>query len=178
MIAAVKSTDCGRKWSQPVFVGTINDPQAPGVAFRTPAFAFVSVDDTNPNTVYVAYQSLSGDYDVYVQRSTDGGVTWGAPAQVNEDPGGHHQIFPTIDVSNGALHVAWYDFRNSTGSNNDLLDVYYASNTTALHTRPSATMYASVMSRTMEIVSCLEEAPQRSTAITTNWMLTGMEQTM
>ena len=46
-------------------------PQAPGVAFRTPTFAFVAADDTNPNVVYVAYQHLVGDYDVYVQRSTE-----------------------------------------------------------------------------------------------------------
>lgn len=125
-IALVKSTDCGKKWSQPVIVGSIDDPQAPGVAFRTPTFAFVSVDDTNPNTVYVAYQNFVGsDYDIYVQRSTDGGGTWGTPVQVNTDPGAHHQIFPTIDVSHGALHVAWYDFRNSAAGANDLLDVYY-----------------------------------------------------
>lgn len=130
-IAVVKSTDCGRKWSQPVFVGTINDPQAPGIAFRTPAFAFVAVDDTDPNVVYVAYQSLSGDYDIYVQRSTDGAATWEAPVQVNEDPGEHQQIFPTIEVSHGALHVAWYDTRNSAASSNDMLDVYYASTNTA-----------------------------------------------
>jgi hypothetical protein len=129
-IAIVKSTDCGKKWSQPVFVGTINDPQAPGVAFRTPAFAFVAVDDSNPNIVYVAYQSLSGDYDIYVQRSTDGAATWGTPVQVNEDPGAKHQIFPTIEVSHGALHVAWYDFRNSVTAANEALDVYYASSNT------------------------------------------------
>jgi hypothetical protein len=129
-IAIVRSTDCGRKWGQPVQVGSINDPQAPGVAFRTPAFAFVAVDDKDPDVVYVAYQSLSGDYDIYVQRSTDGGATWGAPVQVNEDPGARHQIFPTIDVSNGALHVAWYDFRNSTTAANEALDVYYASSNT------------------------------------------------
>jgi hypothetical protein len=125
-INLVKSTDCGRKWSQPVVVGAVNDPQAPGVAFRTPTFAFVSVDDTDPELVYVAYQSLSGDYDVYVQRSTDGGGTWGGPVQVNTDPGARHQIFPTIDVSNHALHVAWYDFRNSVTPANEALDVYYA----------------------------------------------------
>ena len=130
-IAIVKSTDCGKKWSQPVFVGTINDPQAPGVAFRTPAFAFVAVDDTDPKVVYVAYQSLAGDYDIYVQRSTDAGVTWGTPVQVNEDPGARHQIFPTIEVSHGALHVAWYDFRNSVPPANDALDVYYASTNNA-----------------------------------------------
>jgi hypothetical protein len=136
-IAIVKSTDCGRKWSQPVFVGPINDPQAPGVAFRTPAFAFVAADDTDPNLVYVAYQSLAGDYDIYVQRSTDAGSTWGAPVQVNEDPGARHQIFPTIDVSNGALHVAWYDFRNSTTPGNEALDVFYSSTNTAGDTYPT-----------------------------------------
>jgi hypothetical protein len=125
-IAIVKSTNCGRRWSQPVIVGSINDPQAPGVAFRTPAFAFVAVDDLDPNTVYVAYQSLNGDYDIYVQRTTDGGATWGSPVQVHSDPGARHQIFPTIEVSNGALHVAWYDFRNSLTPGNENLDVYYA----------------------------------------------------
>jgi hypothetical protein len=136
-IAIVKSTDCGRKWSKPVFVGSINDPQAPGVAFRTPAFAFVAADDTDPNIVYVAYQSLDGDYDIYVQRSTDAGVNWESPVQVNEDPGARHQIFPTIDVSNGALHVAWYDFRNSTTAANEALDVFYASTNTAGDTYPT-----------------------------------------
>jgi len=136
-IAIVKSTDCGTSWSQPVFVGSINDPQAPGVAFRTPAFAFVAVDDLNPDIVYVAYQNLAGDYDIYTQRSTDGGATWEAPAQVNEDPGARHQIFPTIDVSHGALHVAWYDFRNSTTDSNEALDVYYACTNCAGNTYPA-----------------------------------------
>jgi hypothetical protein len=30
-----------------------------------------------------------------------------------------------MDVSNGVLHVAWYDFRNSTTAGNEALDVYY-----------------------------------------------------
>ena len=129
-INIVKSTDCGKKWSQPVIVGPVTSGQAPGVAFRTPTFAFVAADDTNPNVVYVAYQHFSGDYDVYVQRSTNGGETWGAAVQVNEDPGARHQIFPTIDVSNGDLHVAWNDFRNSVSATNEALDVYYASSNT------------------------------------------------
>jgi hypothetical protein len=131
-IGTVKSTDCGKHWSQPVTVGSISDPQAPGVAFRTPTFAFIATDSTDSNIVYVTYQNfVNGDYDIYVQRSTDGGVTWGSPVQVNEDPGSRHQIFPTIEVSNGALHVAWYDFRNSATPGNEALDVYYASTNTA-----------------------------------------------
>jgi len=50
--------------------------------------------------------------------------------QVNEDPGNRHQIFPTIEVSNGVLHTAWYDFRNRTTPGNEALDVYYASSYT------------------------------------------------
>ena len=118
-------------------MGTVNDPQAPGVAFRTPTFAFVAVDDSNPNVVYVAYQSLDGDYDIYVQRSTDGGTTWEDPEQVNDDPGARHQIFPTIEVSNGALHAAWYDFRSSVTPANEALDVYYACTNCAGFTYPT-----------------------------------------
>jgi len=124
-IQVVKSTDCGAHWTNPVSVATISAPQAPGVAFRTPTFAFIATDNVNPNIVYVAYQSFAGDYDIYAAQSTDGGATWGAPVQVNTDPGSRHQIWPTIEVSQGALHAAWYDFRNSVTPGNEALDVYY-----------------------------------------------------
>jgi len=125
-INLVKSTDCGRHWTQPVTVGTIESPQAPGVAFRTPTFAFLATDTTNSNLVYVVYQNfVAGDYDVYAQRSANGGGSWSAPVQVNDDPGARHQIFPPIEVSNHALHVAWYDFRHSVTPDNEALDVYY-----------------------------------------------------
>jgi hypothetical protein len=122
----VKSTDCGQHWTQPLIVNTINAPQAPGVAMRTPTFAFLATDTTDSNLVYAVYQSLNGDYDIYAQRSTNGGTSWSSPVQVNDDPGARHQIFPTIEVSNHTLHVAWYDFRNSVTPDNEALDVYYA----------------------------------------------------
>src|SRR5919108_477545 len=122
----VKSTDCGSHWTQPLALNTINAPQAPGVAMRTPTFAFLATDTTDSNLVYAAYQSLNGDYDIYAQRSTNGGGTWSSPVQVNDDPGARHQIFPTIEVSHGTLSVAWYDFRNSVTPDNEALDVYYS----------------------------------------------------
>jgi len=136
-IAVVKSIDCGRSFGQPVTVADIVAGQAPGVAFRTPTFAFVAADDTDPDIVYAAFQSLSGDYDVYVAKSMDGGATWGSPVQVNADPGARHQIFPTIDVSNGTLHVGWYDFRNSVTPDNEALDVYYACTNCDGHVYPA-----------------------------------------
>jgi hypothetical protein len=125
-INIVKSTDCGRHWTNPVVVSAITAVQAPGVAFRTPTFAFLATDTTNPLIVYAVYQSLSGDYDVYARRSTNGGASWSSAVRVNEEPNTRHQIFPTTEVSNGALHVAWYDFRNSVTATNEALDVYYA----------------------------------------------------
>lgn len=128
-VSLVRSKDCGKHWTNPVTVTSIVSGQAPGVAFRTPTFAFVAVDDTNPGVVYVVYQNFDvggSGYNIYAQRSTDGGLTWDTPHLVNDDGGSRHQIFPTVAVSNGALHVAWYDFRNSTTSTNEALDVYYA----------------------------------------------------
>jgi len=54
-----------------VTVGSVSEAQAPGVAFRTPTFAFVATDSSDPSIVYIAYQNfVGGDYDIYVQRST------------------------------------------------------------------------------------------------------------
>jgi Ca2+/Na+ antiporter len=98
----------------------------------------VTVDDTNPNVLYVAFMALAGspaNADILVARSSDGGFTWEAPVTVNDDATGKHQFWPAIDVSNGALHVAWYDFRNSPSpgdpaADNDNLHVFYASSNT------------------------------------------------
>ena len=128
-ISLVKSTDFGKHWSQPVLVGSVGIafPPPAGVAFRLPTFAFVATDDVDPNIVYVTYQSfVVGVGRIYVQRSTDAGATWGAPQQVSAGAAARHQVFPTIAVSNSALHVAWYDLRNSVTTQSEALDVYYA----------------------------------------------------
>ncbi len=133
-VRLVKSTDCGKHWSNPILVGTISGAPAVGVPFRTPTFAFAAVDDVDPNDVYVAYQDIDPvnlDMDIFVQRSTDGGFTWEAtPNRVNDDLTNKHQIFPTMEVSHGTIHLAWYDFRNSTDAadafTNDALDVFYS----------------------------------------------------
>lgn len=64
---AILATDCGVHWTSSVMLNnSLSSPQAPGVDFRTPTFAFVAVDDTNPNVAYVAYQNfVGGNYDIW-----------------------------------------------------------------------------------------------------------------
>lgn len=142
-LQVVRSTDCGRQFGRPVTAATFAPMprQAAGLAFRTPTESWIAADDTNSTTLYVAYMALSGtpaNADIFVNRSTDGGLTWGAAAKVNDDSTSKHQFWPAIDVSNGDLHVVWYDFRDSPtpgspSATNTKLNVYYASsNTTGL----------------------------------------------
>jgi hypothetical protein len=134
-VRAVRSDDCGRTFTKPVtvapfrriFFSTFFVP-------RVPQFPQVAVDDLNPDIVYVTFASRSGvpidDADILVARSADRGDTWGEPARVNDDSTGKTQFFPTIAVSKGAVHVAWYDLRESTLGQR-IMNVYYASSNTS-----------------------------------------------
>jgi hypothetical protein len=134
-----RSDDCGESFGQPVVAATYTrmPRQTPGLDFRTPVWSFIAVDDTDAAVVYVAFMAMPhetgepANADIFVARSTDWGVSWEEPVRVNDDATFKHQYFPTIDVSNGALHVGWYDFRDSSNpddpaATNDALNVYYA----------------------------------------------------
>lgn len=146
-VQVVRSDDCGKHFGKPVTAATFTPMprQAAGLAFRTPTESWIAVDDTNSNVVYVAFMALAGtpaNADVFVARSMNGGLTWDPRTKVNDDTTSKHQFWPTIAVSNGDLHVGWYDFRDSLtpGSppaTNDVLNVYYASSNTTGVTYPA-----------------------------------------
>jgi hypothetical protein len=139
-VQVVRSNDCGQHFGKAVTAALFNPMprQAAGLTFRTPTETWIAADDTNSNIVYVAYMAMAGNpsnADIFVARSTNGGTTWGAPAKVNDDTTSKHQFWPAITVSNGDLHVVWYDFRDSPNPGdpsmtNDVLNVYYASSNT------------------------------------------------
>jgi hypothetical protein len=93
--------------------------------FRHRAFPIIGVDPTNSRKVYAAWgggnleQSYScGSFhgvhsDILFSRSTNGGATWSAPVKVNDDPPGHDQYYPWLDVApNGTIWIGWHDRRN------------------------------------------------------------------
>lgn len=135
-IQVMRSTDGGVHFSNPVTAATF--PTLPGLpaglTFRTPTLPQIVFDDTNSQIAYIAYMAPNGspaNADIFVVRSTDGGVTWGSPVKVNDDATMKHQLFPTLTCSHGALHVAWFDFRESANgqdptATNDVVHVYYA----------------------------------------------------
>jgi hypothetical protein len=67
--------------------------------------------------------------DVFVSRSTDNGVTWGAGVKVNDDGTTTAQFHPflVVDQTNGAVVVGWHDARNDSG--NRRIDYYMSRST-------------------------------------------------
>lgn len=79
-------------------------------------------------TVYVCWSDQrhgEDDTDVFLSKSTDGGITWSPATRVNDDMRGRQQFFPwlAIDQSAGVLYCVFYDRRNTVG---DATDVYLA----------------------------------------------------
>src|SRR6266480_1792037 len=64
--------------------------------------------------VYAQHGTGSDAGDVYYIRSTDGGVTFGAPFKLNSDGGTRPQWQPNLSVSpTGTLLATWYDAREN-----------------------------------------------------------------
>ena len=67
----------------------------------------------------MASPQCSNDQDIYLQRSTDNGVTWSTPRRINDDPiggqlqgAGIPQTQPFVTVSSsGRVDVVWHDRR-------------------------------------------------------------------
>jgi hypothetical protein len=70
-------------------------------------------------TIYVNWiDERSGDADIFVMASRDGGRTWNAPARVNDDGKGATQMFTwlAVDPVEGSLNVIFHDRRGQTGT--------------------------------------------------------------
>jgi hypothetical protein len=81
----------------------------------------VAVDDLDANHVFVAWanSSGSGNENVMVADSTDGGATFPRSVQVNSALTAR-RFMPWLSTYGGVAYVNWYDRRNATATNNDL----------------------------------------------------------
>ncbi len=126
-----KSTDSGTTWlAQPVQV----DPQPNGWDFAVPGIYRanglpITLCDTSPGpyngTIYVNWSDQRNgteDTDIWLKKSTDGGLTWSELIRVNDDDTGHQQFFTwmCIDQTTGYLYAVFYDRRNHDDSYTDV----------------------------------------------------------
>jgi hypothetical protein len=63
--------------------------------------------------------TATNDTNVFVRFSDDGGATWSAPVQVNDDATTTSQFMPrfAIDQTDQNVYAIWYDARNDTVNN-------------------------------------------------------------
>ncbi len=131
-IGFAKSTDGGATYSTPAIAFPINGIRISNGAIaalngtRAASFPYHDVDRSNGprrGWIYVVVPELdvptSGQADIYVYRSSDGGSTWSSRIKVNgpDVVAGRWQWMPSIavDPSTGGITVSYYSF-DSTAS--------------------------------------------------------------
>lgn len=133
-----RSTDGGATWSPGTRIltgirGHRTTPLGGGKTMRHNSFPSMSVNQQT-GEIYVVWTNIgvpgvnTGDPDVYLIKSADGGNSWSSPQRVNQDPvgNGKDQWFPWIscDPTTGLLACAFYDSRAFSG--NDMAETWVA----------------------------------------------------
>jgi hypothetical protein len=127
-IRTIQSHDHGTTWTAPATIADLlavgaSDPQTHAAIRDGSDLPAVAADAGG--TVYVTWQDSrfsSGQRDgIALSHSSDGGMTWSVPMQVNAVPA--TQAFtPAVRVTpDGVIAVTYYDFRNDTSDPNTLL---------------------------------------------------------
>jgi hypothetical protein len=112
-----RSTDDGQTWSPFVkvaTVGVIRSGQLPNTTFRDGIVEHFAASPTYAGHLYMAWEEWDGaQMDVMFSQSTDGGQTWSAPLQVNDNADAFTDQFqPSVAAGpNGAVAIAFYDRR-------------------------------------------------------------------
>jgi hypothetical protein len=129
-VYVTKSADDGKTWGPfTVAASPIENPigYLPPTNFRDGIIENFAASPTYPGHVYLTYENwdtASSHMDVYFTQSTDGGLTWQAPARVNDDAntGSTDQFQPSVAAgSGGAVAVAFYDRRAACPSDPSIL---------------------------------------------------------
>ena len=117
----MRSSDKGATWSVPTRVADFfgigtRDPET-GAAIRD-AFYLPQISVGPQGQVYATWQDarFSGGVrdGIAFTRSTDGGLTWSAPLQIN-GVGGVQALIPTVNArADGTIGISYFDMRNNT----------------------------------------------------------------
>ena len=99
----------------------------PGI-YRCNGLPITDYDNSNSEhkgTLYVNWgdqRNGEDNTDIWLKKSTDGGLTWSKDIKVNQDNSKHHQFLSwlTVDQITGYVYVMYYDRRNSDTNATDV----------------------------------------------------------
>lgn len=131
-----RSLDGGQTWGEDIFVSDMPggwDFDVPGI-YRANGFPVTACDTSQSpfrGNIYINWSDQrngTSNTDIFLAKSTDGGISWTPPIRVNDDNSSRHQFFNwmTIDQTTGVIFIIFYDRRNTT---NVATDVYLARST-------------------------------------------------
>jgi hypothetical protein len=167
VLTLLRSSDHGQTWSAPITAAVqqpLVDPNAPndipvnalvtdpdtgqGVNAH-PMFDSIAVDRTSGKLYAVWLDARFSNFQyngIALSMSSDGGLTWSQPIQVNQTPNtvpatDRQAWNPTVAVAaDGTVAVTYYDFRNNTpapGCATDYWLAYCHPSATASATKPA-----------------------------------------
>jgi len=119
--AVFRSTDHGVTWSKkPILIDKVTEvgTRIPDGSFPVRAGGDDIAVDPETGDLYAAWTDSrfnDGTHnDIVVSKSTDGGLTWSAPAKASKNPVGVAAFTPSIHVNgDGDVAITYYDFRNA-----------------------------------------------------------------
>jgi hypothetical protein len=151
-LTLLRSTDHGQTWSAPIRA-VVQEPLVQGENGQNPTLALLTDPDTGQQVTAVPmFDSIAVDHNtgnlyavwidarfsnfqynsIALSMSSDGGLTWSEPIQVNRTPNtvpplDRQAWNPTVAVAaDGSVAVTYYDFRNNTPAPGALTDYWLA----------------------------------------------------
>jgi hypothetical protein len=127
--AVIRSGDKGATWSDEIVIAADNSVGVRDPDTNDPLRTGDSIPDIavnrHPGTpgfgnAYVVWQgrsspSATSDDAIFLSRSTDGGLNWSDPIQVDKSPAGVAAFIPAVHVrADGTVAVTYFDLRNNT----------------------------------------------------------------
>ena len=127
-----KSTDNGKTWLEEDIVlaaqpeGWTIDIPGLGRCNGMPVTCVDNSDSKYSGTVYVNWadqRNGTDNTDIFISKSTDGGLSWSEPLRVNTDTTRTHQFLTwmSVDPKTGYIYIVYYDRSKYSGNQTDVV---------------------------------------------------------